>query len=217
MDMNNINSKDLHTNRLDLRLPSMGEQHRLWEILCLEEVNNLYFPTPDRIFRKYELSKDNINDLKEARKIFLTQLNDWERQEPFYKAKVESVKNQEDSSKFTWSIFLKDTDIVIGQVTCQEKDDESLDIRDVGWFIDPKYQGKGYASEAAEAMLNFMFNEVDIKEIRTSAAGINPASWKIMERLGFKYDGTYKSTYFVGNNIIECKKYYIDKDMYLKR
>lgn len=215
--MNNINSKDLHTNRLDLRLPSMSEQHQLWEILCLEEVNNLYFPTPDRIFRKYELSKDNINDLKEARKIFLTQLNDWERQEPFYKAKVESVKNQEDSSKFTWSIFLKDTDIVIGQVTCQEKDDEPLDIRDVGWFIDPKYQGKGYAGEAAEAMLNFMFNEVDIKEIRTSAAGINTASWKIMERLGFKYDGTYKSTYFVGNNIIECKKYYIDKDMYLKR
>ena len=147
----------------------------------------------------------------------MEQLSDWERQKPFYEKKIECIKLGEDSQKYTWSIFLKGTDIVIGQITCQPKANKPENIRDVGWFIDPKYQGKGYAGEAAEAMLNFMFNEVDIKEIRTSAAGINPASWKIMERLGFKYDGTYKSTYFVGNDIIECKKYYIDKDMYLKR
>ena len=33
-------------------------------------------------------------------------------------------------------------------------------IRDVGWYIDPKYQGMGYATEVATAMIDFMFNEV---------------------------------------------------------
>ena len=53
--MKDINSKNLYSERLDLRIPTMDEQHRLWEILCIEDVNKYYFPTPDRIFNKYEL------------------------------------------------------------------------------------------------------------------------------------------------------------------
>ena len=30
--MNKINSKNLYTDRLELRIPTMEEQHRLWEI-----------------------------------------------------------------------------------------------------------------------------------------------------------------------------------------
>ena len=215
--MNNINTKNLYTERLDLRNPTMKEQHRLWEILIDEDVNRYYFPTPNRIFEKNNLTKDNIEDLKKARKIFMEQLSDWNRQEPFYEKKIESIKNGEDSNKFTWSIFLKDTDIVIGQITCQPKDDEKEDIRDVGWFIDPKYQGKKYATEAATAILDFMFNEVEISEIKTSAAEINPGSWKLMERLGFEYTGTYKLTYFKDDEIITNKKYYINREMYLNK
>ena len=191
--MNRIDSKNLYTNRLDLRIPTMKEQHRLWEILIDDEVNQYYFPTPDGIFVKNNLSKDNIDDLKKARKLFMERLSDWEIQKKFYEKKIESIQAGEDSQKYTWSIFLKDTNTVIGQITCQPKDNEPENIRDVGWYIDPKYQGQGYASEAAEVVLDFMFNEVDITEIRTSAAEINPASWKIMEKLGFQYIGNKES------------------------
>lgn len=68
--MNKINSKNLYTERLDLKIPTMSEQHRLWEILSDENVNQYYFPTPDRIFKKNNLSKNKLDDLKLARKIF---------------------------------------------------------------------------------------------------------------------------------------------------
>ena len=215
--MNNINSKNIYTDRLDLRIPTMKEQHRLWEILSDEEINKFYFPTPDRIFKKNNLSKDNISDLKKARKIFMEQLQDWPRQQPFYEKKIESINNQEDSQKFTWSIFLKDTDIVIGQMTCQPKDNNIKDIRDVGWFIDPNYQGKGYATEAALAILDFMFNEVEISDIFTGAAEINPSSWKIMEKLGFEFTGYKKSTYFKDDEILILKEYHGNKELFLNR
>ena len=96
----------------------MKEQHRLWEILIDKNINQYYFPTPDKIFIKNELSKDNIKDLKTARKIFMEQFSDWDRQKPFYEKKIECIKMQDDSQKFTWSIFLKGTDTVIGQITC---------------------------------------------------------------------------------------------------
>lgn len=212
--MKDINSKNITTDRLELRIPTMKEQHRLWEILKDEEINRYYFPTPDRIFNNNNLKKDNINDLKEARKIFMEQLNNWDRQEPFYEKKIESITKGEKSQKFTWSIFIKDTDIVIGQIICQEKDGYPDNIRDVGWYIDKAYQRKGYIKEASKAMLEFMFNEVEITDIYTSAAEINPASWKVMEYLGFEHIGYHKSTYFKDNEILISKEYHINKEMF---
>ena len=85
--MNKINITNLYTDRLDLRIPTMKEQYQLWKILINEDINKYYFPTPDRIFKKYNLDKENIKDLKLARKIILEQLTDWKRQKSFYKTK----------------------------------------------------------------------------------------------------------------------------------
>ena len=152
-----------------------------------------------------------------ARRIFQEQLNDWERQLPFYEKKIVDINNGENSQMFTWSIFLKDGTI-IGQMTVQpsEQYPNNPEIRDVGWFIDPNYHKKGYATEAAKAILDFMFNEVEIEKILTSAAIINPGSWRIMEKLGFKYSGNKPSTYLdEDNNCVDCCCYNITKKEYI--
>lgn len=217
--MKNIRLKEFETNRLFIKKPTMKEQYDLWNILKQENVNRYYFPTPDRIFIKNNLDKTNISDLKKARKIFMQQLNDWDRQMPFYEKKIESINNEENSQKFTWSIFLK-TGEVIGQITVQPNDEyeDNPEIRDVGWFINLEYQGNGYGSEVAKIVLDYMFNEVEIVSIITSAAIINPASWKIMEKLGFERIGEKVSTYYDDNdNILNCYCYKITKDMYNKK
>ena len=209
---------NIETDRLYLKVPTMNEQKRIWEIIKKEDVNKYYFPTPDRIFNKYNLKKDNVEDLLEARKIFQLQLSDWERQKKFYEKKIIDINNGENNQKYTWSIFLKDGN-VIGQMTVQPNENypDNENIRDVGWFIDPDYQKKGYAYEASKAILDYMFNDIGIERIETSAAAINPASWKIMEKLGFTYTGNKISTYLDdNNNIIECKCYSITKEQYKK-
>ncbi len=215
--MNNIKIREIETERLILKIPTMSEQKQLWNIVKTEEVNKYYFPTPDRIFNKYNLSKDRIDDLIEARKIFQEQLNDWERQQPFYEKKIVDINNGENSQMFTWSIFLKDGTI-IGQMTVQpsEQYPNNPEIRDVGWFIDLNYHKKGYATEAAKAILDFMFNEVEIEKILTSAAIINSGSWRIMEKLGFTYFGNKPSTYLdENNNRVDCCCYSITKKEYI--
>ena len=216
--MKDIKVKEIETDRLILKIPTMNEQKDLWNILIDEDVNRLYFPTPDRIFNKNNLSKDKVEDLIEARKIFLEQLNDWERQMPFYEKKIISINNGEDNNKFTWSIFLKSGE-VIGQMTVQpsEFSDDNPGIRDVGWFISPKYQRKGYASEAAKAILDFMFYEVEIDKIITSAAAVNVGSWKIMEKLGFEFTYNKPFTYLDEfNNKVESKCYEVTREKYCR-
>ena len=130
------------------------------------------------------MSKDNIEDLKKARQIFIEQLSDWKRQEPFYEKKIESIQAQDDSQKYTWSIFLKGTNTVIGQITCQPKDNEPENIRDVGWFIDPNCQGKGYATEAALAIVQWVKEQLPYTELFACCDARNPASARVMERIG---------------------------------
>lgn len=217
--MKNISIRNFETDRLLIKKPTMEEQYRLWNTLKEEKVNKYYFPTPNRIFKKNNLNSNDIEDLKRARKIFMEQLNDWDRQQPFYEKKIESINNEDNSQKYTWSIFLKSGE-PIGQITVQPKEgyEDNPEIRDIGWFIDPKYQGNGYATEAARAILTFMFKEVEIDKIITSAAIVNPSSWRIMEKLGFEKTGEKMTTYFDElDNILKSYCYVCDKDLFFNK
>ena len=217
--MNNIPIRNLETERLYIKVPTMEEQYDLWNILRDEKVNRYYFPTPDGIFEKYNLKKDNIKDLKEARGYFLERLNDWNRQSKYLGNKIDAIKSGDNSQKYTWSIFLKDG-IVIGQMTVQPSNEypDNPSIRDVGWFIDPKYQGKGYGYEAAREVLRFMFEEVEIDKIITSASVVNPGSYKLMEKLGFTRYGEKPFTYYDENdNILNSYCYECTREMFLKK
>ena len=214
--MKNIPIRDLESERLYIKVPTMDEQYDLWKILTDVKVNRYYFPTPDRIFNKYGLSKDTIDDLKKAREIFLSEFGDWDRQKPFYEKKIEAIRNGDADKKFTWSIFLKNGE-VIGQITIQPNRDhpEIPGIRDMGWFINPKYQGNGYCTEAASKILDFMFNEVEIDKIDTSTGVVNVPSWSVLEKLGFKRYGEYDFTYYdEGNTILRMYKYVCDRDSF---
>ncbi len=194
--MKYLGSKTLETKRLTLKAQTMKEQKRLWEILMIPEVNKYFLTIP----KKYK------NNLK-----------NWDKQKEFYEAEIEHAK---DSNVFQWSIFLKDTDTCIGRITCYEKYDESKsrgdEIYDVGWIIDPAYQGQGYGSEAAKAMIDYMFFECEINEIRTGAAICNPSSWKIMEKLGFERQKETKMIeYTFLDELTEIYLYQLTKEKYM--
>lgn len=195
--MKYLGSKVLETNRLILKAQSPQEQKRLWEILMIPEVNRYFLTVPVK---------------------FRDKLKDWNIQENYYE---EDMKHANDKDVFRWSIFLKETGECIGRISCHEGHDEdeninNPNIRGVGWIIDPKYQGNGYGTEAAEAMVDFMFLECEIEKIITGAAICNPASWKIMERLGFeRQEHTKMVQYTFVDELVEDYSYVMTREKYL--
>ncbi len=192
-----LGSKTIETDRLILKAQTMVEQKRLWEILMLPDVNRYFLTVPPK---------------------FREKLGDWDKQKIFYE---DDMKHANDDNIFRWSIFLKDTGECIGRLSCHEAHDEDEElsdpnIRGVGWIIDPKFQGKGYGTEAAKAMIDFMFLECEIDEIITGAAISNPASWKIMERLGFKrQENTKLVQYTFLDELTEDYSYVMTRERYL--
>ena len=144
--MRYLGSSTIETDRLVLKAQTMDEQYYLWKVLMIPEVNKYFLTVPQR---------------------FREKLLDWNLQKQYYE---EDIKHANDKDVFRWSIFLKETGECIGRLSCHERkiEDDSIDdpsIRGVGWLIDPKYQGQGYATEAAKGMIDYMFLKCEIKEI----------------------------------------------------
>lgn len=196
-----MNDRNIETERLSLKIPVLEDQYFLWNILKQEIVWQYYMSIPERF--------------NHDRKLFQKSLNDWNKQEKFFRMKIDNL--DKDSDMYTWTIHLKDG-TVIGQMTVQpnSKYPDNPKIRNIGWYIEPKLQGNGYAYEAARAILDYMFSVVNIDEIQTEANVINIPSWKLMEKLGFVRIGeSLSSHYNKDGNQLSQYEYMITKEMYL--
>lgn len=65
----------------------------------------------------------------------------------------------------------------------------SARIYEIGWVLHPDYQGKGYATEAAAALLAHGFTTLGLHRVIATCQPQNPASWRIMEKLGMRREG----------------------------
>ena len=184
--MNLLGSKTLETERLLLRKTEEQDLKKLWKILLDRDISRYYLTC-------------KIND-------------NWEDEKKWQYKKLERAANPD---MFCWTIVRKDNNEVIGQITVQEGSTEDKSIRDIGWFISKINQRKGYAYEAASKVLDYMFNEVKLNKIETSVAMINPASWGLMEKLGFKrLETTHKNKYYFVGEEVDSYEYELTKEEY---
>lgn len=61
---------------------------------------------------------------------------------------------------------------------------------EVGYGFDAPHWGKGYATEAGAAWLRYGFEHARLERIVAVASPENRSSWRVMEKLGMKYETT---------------------------
>jgi RimJ/RimL family protein N-acetyltransferase len=59
---------------------------------------------------------------------------------------------------------------------------------EIGWRLAAEHWGRGYATEAARAVLSFGFEEVGLSEIVSFTVPANVRSRRVMERIGMTHD-----------------------------
>jgi [ribosomal protein S5]-alanine N-acetyltransferase len=62
----------------------------------------------------------------------------------------------------------------------------------IGYRLTPSRWGRGYATEAARAVLDYGFNVAQLSEITATAQADNLASHRVLTRCGFTRDGVLK-------------------------
>ena len=66
--------------------------------------------------------------------------------------------------------------------------DESRQVGELGWIIHKDYQGNGFATEAAKAVMDFAVNAQKVKKIVAHCDYRNVASVKVMQKLGLSLE-----------------------------
>ncbi|MCB0569003.1 MAG: GNAT family N-acetyltransferase [Phaeodactylibacter sp.] len=69
-------------------------------------------------------------------------------------------------------------------------------IAEMGFNINRSLQGQGYATEAATAMADFLFRQRGIHKISCLVDVRNPASFHVLEKIGFRREALLRKSYF---------------------
>jgi RimJ/RimL family protein N-acetyltransferase len=81
-----------------------------------------------------------------------------------------------------WAVERKEDGVLIGRVGVQRP--EGWPGTEVGWTLDRRYWGNGYATEAAKASLDYGFRTTSLPKLISLIDPENQASQRVAERLG---------------------------------
>lgn len=63
---------------------------------------------------------------------------------------------------------------------------------EVGYILHPDHHGRGYATEAAAAVIALGFDHLGLHRIMASCDAFNEPSWRVMERLGMRREAHFR-------------------------
>lgn len=114
-----------------------------------------------------------------------------------------------------FAITLKNSHELIGAIgissICEEHEKA-----EIGYWIGKKYWGKGYCTEAARRILQFCFEQLKLNRVYAIHFSSNPASGKIMQKIGMKMDGVLRKNIKKWGEFIDTPIYSILRDEYEK-
>jgi ribosomal-protein-alanine N-acetyltransferase len=93
-----------------------------------------------------------------------------------------------DPWKIGFGIVHKIDNVVMGMCGFTSPPD-SDGVVEIGYGIAPSYQGKGYASEAAQALADFASRDARVRTVCAHTLAQNNASTRVLEKSGFKKAG----------------------------
>lgn len=90
--------------------------------------------------------------------------------------------------EFPWAITLQENDDVIGMVGLRINDFKA----DVGYVIGPSWWSQGYATEAVQPVVDWALSQPTIFRVWAMVDVDNPASARVLEKVGMKREGVLR-------------------------
>ena len=90
---------------------------------------------------------------------------------------------------YEMAVVFKETGEKIGRAEITR--DHSAESAMIGWMLIKSAWGKGIATEIADALLGYCFDELKLHRVYALCHPDNTASWKVMEKCGMRREAHY--------------------------
>lgn len=87
-----------------------------------------------------------------------------------------------------WAVVLRGDGELIGRCRLSLEQIEGTEVWELGWTFARAYWGKGYATEAAQAAMEYSFRVLGHRRLISLIRPGNVASVRVAEKIGMKYE-----------------------------
>ncbi len=136
---------------------------------------------------------------------------------PFYLRHAKDfIKNiASKKGQFHFGIILKESNDLIGIIAIHHISRKHRKAM-IGYWLGRKYWRKGFGTEALQLILDFGFKQLKLTRIYARVMVPNIASARLLEKAGFRHEGTLRKDVFIRGKWIDYKVYGLLKNEYLK-
>ena len=124
------------------------------------------------------------------------------------------ISSYERNDYYRWAIILKETNECIGQIAFFMVDSNN-NFGEIEYCIGSLFQRKGFATEAAKAVIKYGFDKMNLHKIQISHKSKNIPSKRVIEKCGFVYEGTLRDYFYEDGKYIDRLYYSILKNEWL--
>lgn len=128
--------------------------------------------------------------------------------EPVYSTKEEVkelldiyIGSYEKPDYYRWAIIEKDCGECIGQIAYFVVDSKNH-FAEIEYCIGSEFQCRGYATEAAKAVIAFGFDEINLHKVQICTKTINQPSKRVIEKCGLTYEGTLRDYFYMNGEYV---------------
>lgn len=100
------------------------------------------------------------------------------------------IANFNEDRILTLAVVHKEEKYLIGSISIGFN--KKFDHGELAYWIGQKYSNNGYCTEAAKGIVKYAFEEMNLNRIYARYLGKNPASGKVMKKIGMKYEGVLR-------------------------
>lgn len=100
------------------------------------------------------------------------------------------LENFNNNKKFEFAITDKITGNLYGAIALTNN--QNVNNGEIAYWVGEKYWGNGYATEAAKSILEFAFIEKQYHKVFARHFSSNPASGKVIQKIGMKKEGVLR-------------------------
>ena len=118
---------------------------------------------------------------------------------------ISAMLSADESETFAFAITVDN--MVIGSIGIFRQGNIHRQTAELGYYIAEEYWGKGIMTEAVKQICEYVFDNSDIIRIYAEPFAYNIASCRVLEKVGFQYEGTLRSNAVKNGKVIDMEMY----------
>lgn len=117
---------------------------------------------------------------------------------------------------YRWAVIEKASGECIGQIAFFLVDSKNH-FAEIEYCIGGAFQGRGYATEAAKAVIAYGFDRMNLHKVQICTKTINAKSKRVIEKCGLTYEGTLRDYFYMDGKYVGRLYFSILRSEYKKQ